>query len=1011
MSRDVRSRPPRERASCARSTIHPIARVLRVLPAAVLLSLLARIAAAQAAPERVFVPSHWGVEDGLPQSSVRTIVQTRDGYLWIGTWNGLARFDGIRFTTFHSSNTPALRSSSIISLYEDRAGNLWIGTDGGGLTVRSPAGAFSRRDGSEGVDAKFVQAFCEDTAGRLWIGTDQGLFIQHDGIFSRFSPRDGLTDIDVKRLSPDALGSVWVGGFAYARRMTMQGARLVAAERIHIDRGWFTVDAGGNLWYLDAGGRLVRRSTGHNTHYPLFGERILWLAPVRGAGVAIHTPDRTFILGPNGSPFAVKRLDAGPTDMVEAFFEDREGLYWIGRAGSGLTQLRARFVQTYAGKDGLADDFVNAVFEDSQGTVWVATDKAGVKTFKDGRFRPFSSGPSVSPTASVYALGQRRDGSIEIGLQGGGLHIVSSGLARADVHGGVGTHTSVVAVAEDSLGGNWTGTANDGVQQRTPGGDLKRWTRTNGLSGDQVTGLLAARNGDMWIGTKSGVTRIAAGRPMVYSTRNGLSADDVRGLYEDRDGAVWITTRRGGLNRWKPDGTIFRFATAHGLPTDALTSILEDTEGYFWMGSIEGILRVARHELVDVAEGRRASARSIAFGKEEGLLRSEVDTGGTPASWRATGGDLWFAAGVGLARIDPRTVRGDATPPAVILEEVQVEQKPVALHDLIPVRYDQRRLEFRFTGISFSAPKKLRFKYRLEGLDPDWIDAGDVRYAQYTNMPPGQFRFRVIAVGGNGVWNETGASVGISILPPFWRTWWFYTLAAITLLSVVATGARLFERRKTRARIQAMEQDAAVERERLRIAKDMHDDLGARLTKVSILLGMSDRATGDPARMRSHLREITIATVDAERAMDEIVWAVDPKYDSLKGLLSYVSAYAQEYLEPADVRCRVDIPDSIPDRELTAEERHAMFSVVKESLTNILKYAGASEVHIQAEIRDGGFSLTVMDDGKGFDPAGVAEFRNGLKNMAARMIQIGGTCAIHSAPGAGTTVTITREWA
>jgi len=312
-------------------------------------------------------------------------------------------------------------------------------------------------------------------------------------------------------------------------------------------------------------------------------------------------------------------------------------------------------------------------------------------------------------------------------------------------------------------------------------------------------------------------------------------------------------------------------------------------------------------------------------------------------------------------------------------------------------------LEFKYTALSYTAPEKNRFKYRLEGLDADWVDAGNRRAAFYNNTPPGDYTFRVIACNNDGVWNTIGSSVKLTLHPHYWQTWWFKSFGAIACLSLVASSARYLTKRRLRWKLQQLEQQHAVEKERTRIARDMHDDLGARLTQIMLMSDHSkQKETMDEVRVT--LGKISHTARNVVDNLDALVWSANPVNDSIDKLIAYIYEFAPAFLQMSSVRCRFDVPDEIPDGPLSAEVRHNLFLVIKETLHNIVKHAGASNVDIALRHEANVLTVTIKDNGKGFLPESISTFGNGLKNMEQRMKQVGGSFCLTSAPGKGTRV-------
>ena len=456
-----------------------------------------------------------------------------------------------------------------------------------------------------------------------------------------------------------------------------------------------------------------------------------------------------------------------------------------------------------------------------------------------------------------------------------------------------------------------------------------------------------------------------------------------------------------------------------GLPNGVIGHIESDGRGYFWMSSYGGILRAKERDLNRCAEGELAEVPFLTYGIHDGLPTLECSEGLQSAGGQTADGRLWFPTAKGLVAVDPGAVKTNPLPPPVRIEALRVDEQIFADGNAagpLKISPGRHRIEFEYTALSFVAPEKVRFKCRLNDFDAEWVEVGTKRVITYNYIPPGDYTFQLTACNNDGVWNETGASLAFEVLPYFWQTMWFHILGGLATM-VAAGGAVWFEtRRRMRRRLERAERQRDIERERSRIAKDIHDDLGASLTRI-VLLSQSDRgATQLPESVTKNLDRIFATSRDLTRALDEIVWAVNPRHDRLDSLASYLSRFANEFLSVTDIRCRLDLPLQLPTLLVTAEVRHNLFLAFKEALHNTVKHAAAKEVRVTLQLEAGRLTLRVADDGRGFDPATPADGHaaagrlaggNGLANMRRRLEEIGGACEIRSEPERGTTLTFT----
>jgi signal transduction histidine kinase len=484
-----------------------------------------------------------------------------------------------------------------------------------------------------------------------------------------------------------------------------------------------------------------------------------------------------------------------------------------------------------------------------------------------------------------------------------------------------------------------------------------------------------------------------------------------------------VGTFRGGLLRFK-DGKFTRYTTEEGLPSDIICQILDDGIGNLWIGSHKGIFYLPKDSFKDFDAGKIPSLPCIAYGLYDGLPTLECSGNYQPSCWRGHDGTLWFATAKGLVSIRPDAVSVNRQPPPVVIEDVFVDGKPVALDTrhptpgtfakLLQIPPGKHQFDFKYTALSFAAPDKVRFRYRLEGLDEAWVEADGKRSAHYGPLQPGKYRFQVIACNNDGVWNDAGSSVSLDVLPHFWETWWFDVAMTMLLAGVVISAVRHAVTRNLRKKLEQMKQQRAIERERERIAKDIHDDLGAGLTQIMLQSALARREPQE--QTQTHLAQISGTALELVSAMDEIVWAINPENDTLDGLVTYAGKYVEEYVTQTGLRCRLDLPAQVPAMTISAEVRHNLFLAVKEALNNAVKHAQAAEISFLLKTRPSGFSFVIKDDGRGLVPdvtrvpsadSGRVSSGHGLRNLVQRLEKIGGTCTIKSEPGKGTEVELT----
>lgn len=954
----------------------------------------------------------WQTPDGLPGNTVTAIQQTSDGYLWIGTLNGLARFDGTRFDVFgEGSDLPTTR---VLALLAAPDGALWIGTDGGGV-ARWQDGRFRIFRKEDGLADNTVNTLAEDGSGRIWAGTGGGLSCWQDGRWTNDPPDNPRRREAIFQVIGDPKGTLWAVSSGQLLRREDNGAlRRPAADDPSSFSSVLTAELGrsGCLWFSGPNGYIGALSNGM-VH--VFGEQpgqlleAVWaLCETRDGDVWAGTSNGGLRRLRNGRFTSLTTSEGLSDNSVRCLFEDREGSLWVGTVGGGLNRVRPRRLTTYTTRDGLSHNVVMSLAEDADGTLWIGSNCGGLSARRGGRFAPVS--PSyLLDNECIWSVLPAADGALWIGTWGGGLYrlrgrdVANFALART------GEDDSVIALCEDGAGGLWVGTMRGGLKRFRQDRVIANLP-TPGLPAAPITSLARAGNGPeagLWIGTGGAGLLYWDGRQATAYTRsNGLPGNFVRTLHRQQDGVLWIGTA-SGLGRWEGGtgadprtGRLAVFGRRHGLPDEVISQILEDDTGHLWLGSNQGIFRIARRELAAVAAGQATRVNAIAYGRAEGLEGLECTGGFHPAGLRTRDGRLWFSTVKGLVTVDPANISINETPPPVVVERLVVDgvahtpqrQEP-------PLRFGPgvRRVEFQFTALSLVAPERNRFKYRLDGLETDWVDAGTLRVAAYPGLAPGRYEFRVLACNNDGVWNTEGASVRLEVQPHLWQTWWFQTLGTLVLLTAIAWAMRITAVHRLRRKLRRLEEKHAVEKERTRIARDIHDELGANLTRIALLSEVGQKHCHTPAEVSTDLVRISATAREAVRAMDAIVWAVNPRNDSLDHFANYISQYAEEFLRPANIRCRLDIPADLPERPLSTESRHHLFLAVKEALNNVVRHSGASEAWLRLKMDRSELTIIVADNGHGFGPTAAAAGRHdGLGNIRQRIENLGGRCAVDS---------------
>jgi signal transduction histidine kinase/ligand-binding sensor domain-containing protein len=1044
-----------------------------------------------AAPD--FLLDTWDTKNGLPSSTVTAIAQTSDGYLWVGTYNGLARFDGARFVTVTNDpvNKPVLGLPRVQGLFLDVNGTLWVNRFRGGLAAYRNGRFFDELPDRAGYDLHttlvysstntviFVSQYgevhvrdaggewktflppegiapvfqCADLEGRLWFLTrdDSHVLQFFRGEFKLLTDDGGLSGSKILTLTADALGRVWAGAENEIALWDGKQFSAMTPTNSQADiqpRQIFPLKSGA-LWVLD--GDRLRKMEGRAWVEEISPWRGL-LGAASGRAMGVHedadgglwfnhygngifhiAADRSF-QRITSAPDNLPDDSHLPSDRVGAWFQDRDGGIWAGVDHGGLVRLHGRRFHVVGPAEGLPARTALSIAEDKDGAMWIGTAGGGLtklsrkskvqspKSPDEFELKNFSVG--TSPSANfIFSIALRPDGGAWLSAsEREDLYQFFDGrIVRVsqDLHG-------IKCILRDHHNHVWVGLkAGSGLARWAGSGRQMFDFGTNAIA-PAVRALAETPDGNVWAGADDGtIFRCDPEALTPFKPTDELANQPIYSILAETNGTVWAGTFSGGLLRFK-DGKFSRITKKQGLPVDVVSQILDDGKN-LWLGTSMGIYRVGKGVLNALADGRKFSPDFTAFGVHDGLTSVECSDGYQPACCRASDGKLWFTTGRGAVWVQPEELTTKSVPPPVRVEEVRVDGELVAGSMLqvedsasasTPATFNQqpgtleippghKQIDFRFTALTFDGGDQARFRYRVDGLDNGWVDLDTRRTVLLRNLAPRKYKFHVIACNSEGVWNEIGASVAFEVRPFFYQTLWFRIIAGALTIGGGIFAVRRAATRKYRRKLRLLEQQHAIERDRTRIAKDIHDDIGAGLTQITLLTELARR---EPAQADTNLGRITDSARRLTKAMDEIVWAVDPQHDTLAGLMDYVSAYAEDFLRVAEIRCRMDLPVTPPDVRVEAELRYNLFLALKETLNNIVKHAKASEVWLRLKLEDRQLTLVIEDNGRGISAdsgsADADRLRSGygLGNLLRRLESVGGHAAINSEVGRGTRV-------
>jgi signal transduction histidine kinase/ligand-binding sensor domain-containing protein len=941
----------------------------------------------------------WQTETGLPQNTVHSVVQTADGYVWAATEEGIARFDGLGFNVFDKQNTPPLRSNDIRALLSTREGNFLWACTGAGL-ARFDGSAWVVYTAGQGLAGDDVLSAYEARDGSVWVATSSGLSRLKDGAFRNFTSRDGLAGDVVQTVFEDRDGALWAGTAEGLGRF--DGARFVSvgADEGLPAGGVSAIEQGpdGRLWVGTAEG-LARLEAGrfrvYTTRDGLPNDRVVSLRADASGSLWVGTASGLARFG-EGTFKSFAADDALARAVILSVFEDREGSLWVGTESGGLHQLRDKKFTTYTTREGLSNDVVKAIYEDREGNVWVGTYGGGLDLIRGGRVKTYTTKDGLASNI-VLALYGDAAGSLWVGTPDGLCRFREGRFETFTSADGL-PNDFVRSIYSDAKGDLWVGTR--GGLARMSGGEFTTYTTRDGLPNNFVGTIYEDARGRLWVGTLGGLGLYEGGRFESYTTRDGLSDDVVISLYGDASGRLWIGTNGGGLNLFE-GGRFHVFTARDGLPNDTVYRILGDESGRLWMSCNKGVFSLAASELEEFASGRVKTLSPVVYGTADGMQTRECSGGGHPSAWRGADGRLWFSTIKGVAMIDPRGVARNEQPPRVVINQVLVDGEPVTTSTRPELPPGTSRFDFHYAGLSFVAPEKVRYRYKLEGFDKEWVEGGDRRAAYYTNLGAGDYRFLVLACNNDGVWASAPASFAFTLRPHFYRAYWFYSLCALGL-ALVAWQLYALRVRQMRARF------AAVLQERNRIARELHDNLAQEILGVSVQLEVVARLfKTSPDAARSHLDRARSLVRSSMAEARRYVWDLRSQSLEERDLPAALSEMTRRLSSESDVHTQFEVGGTL--RPLPPQVENNLLRIGQEAVNNAVRHSGAGNISVKLLFDATSVRLSVRDDGRGFDPdsrAGGPNGHFGLVGMRERAREMGGEVRFGSRPGEGCEVEV-----
>jgi signal transduction histidine kinase/ligand-binding sensor domain-containing protein len=950
-----------------------------------------------------FVLRTWHRDDGLPQEVVYDVTQSRDGYLWLTTLAGLVRFDGREFK-LHRPPDNDTGSPVVLLNVAERGADLWLVTRSGPL-LRFKDGVFTAEPLPKPYEhPRILSGFLAPDGGEWLVLENRAVLRLYRGTVQAFDEKDGVKPTGRVRFAVDGLGRVWIASDRILSRY--EDGTLIAVDvpsggselRVTSSRvagPW--VITGDEVLKLDAGNHwepIAALPALAGAHYETCScedrSGALWIG-TRSQGVYRITRR------------SVERVPTS-NDSVKALHEDTDGTMWVGTNSGGLNAVGPKIHVRYDKAAGLIENANNAVCATADGSVWSANGDGGVVRFKDGT-ATVAARRMAWPDLAIRSIAANPGGGLWL-LSAPGLYALDEDLSKPPRAVLTLAPTAGRRSFVDRSGCLWVSVDSQHVARWSPGTAYVEFGAKQGYVGGDARCFAEDTDGNVWIGTDQG--QLVRWNDDRFSPGPELPPNlgAINGILFTPDGARWLATSQGGVV-FSHGSTLRAFDSRAGLTENNVTQIIADNQGFIWCGSVSGIFRLSRAEVLRCVRGDTATLKPLLLGRDEGLDGIACSSTYFPGATKARDGSLWFATHQGVVAVNPAAPFLRSGPARVRIEEIACDTTTVPATPVVSVPSDARKLQVRFSVLCLSAPRRVHTEYRLDGFDSDWVDAANASIATYPRLRPGRYTFHVRA--GIGAVEEEFVADQIDLRVPalWWQTPWFSALAATAVIGFAIGVARVWSTRRLRRRLRDVERERAVERERSRIAQNIHDDLGASLTQISLL---TQAAVADATPQR--LNRIYEATRDITRSLDEIVWAVNPQHDTCESFAEYLASNAQRFLQSAGIRCRLEFPDQLPPTPISSQLRHHLFLCCREAMNNVVKHADATAVTLRLDASADGIRIEISDDGRGM-PGQAANGRtargsgNGLANMRQRMADVGGRFELcGNGDGRGTTVVL-----
>ena len=970
---------------------------------------------------------------GLKHNNIFSIMQDKSGNLWFGTPGGACRYDGKYFT--HFTTKEGLSKDFVTCILQDKHGNMWFGTWGGGVN-RFDGKNFTYFTKKEGLSYDIVFSMLQDKNGNIWFGAQDGHISKYDGkSFTNFSIKDEKVGNSVMAIIQDKSGNLWFGtlsngAFCYdgrsIRHFTQkEGLSSNSVENIIADKNgniWFAMAKGGVCCY---DGKSFTQFTGKEG----LSDKVVFNIIQDKSGDLWFGTNGDGVIRYDGKSFEhFSEKEGLSNNIVYRLFQDKSGTIWMGGMGCGVSRYNGNIFTHYTETEGLSDKRVLSVFQDKDGNIWFGTWAGGANRYDGKSFTRFTKKEGLSDQLLPSIL-QDKSGNIWFSTWGAGAFCYDgkSFFHYTEKEGLAFNYLQSMLL--DNNGNIWFGTDSKG-ECRYDWKYFTTYSEKQGMSYSSIHSSLQDKNGNLWFGTPLGVTRYDGKSFTHFTEKEGLSNNNITDMLQDNNGYLWFGTRGGGVCRY--DGKSFMYFTEkEGLCNNDVESTLQDKNGNLWFGTSAGLSKLSADYMVKLAKARDngSTDQPVLFTNytyEDGFLGIGCEGCSIGKDDKGT---IWIGTNDRLTACHPEGDQADTSAPNIQMTGIQLYNENISwlkfykkkdtslvlgngvrlgkvkfdsisrwyfLPLNLSLAYNNNYLTFHFIGITQKQSQKVKYRYKLEGLDENWSGMTSRNEVPYGNIPNGTYTFKVKAMNSEGYWSKE-FTYTFTIRPPWWKTWWAYIVYVLLIIAGIwAVIYSIIEYQREKIRL--------LEKERSRISRELHDDIGSELNRITMLSQLLHKKITQDEEIQEKLTTISETGKKVLGSIGEIIWTMNPQKDNLESLLAYIRRYATEYLDTNHIDVTIEFPDEISFRSVSDKFRRNIFLVVKEAINNITKYSKASEVRLSMDLKKKSADLEISDNGTGFSVKEKQNWGNGLRNMDQRMKDIGGSFLISSVQDQGTLI-------